>query len=250
VVDGIRSVLVFGGRSDLAMATVRVLVKGGTERVVLAARHPHRLEPVAEELRRCGARVVTLIQFDANELEDHISVVHEAFASTGSIDLVLWAAGVLGPSGMDQLDRMASLDTITTNFLGGVSVILPTLARLRDQGGGTLVILSSVAAERPRASNFVYGASKAGLDAFCQGLRDLLLGSAVNVLVVRPGFVRTKMTALRVPPLLTCEPDQVVHAILKGLKRETHTVWAPPAIRFVMGGLRLLPRPIFRRLRI
>jgi decaprenylphospho-beta-D-erythro-pentofuranosid-2-ulose 2-reductase len=111
-------------------------------------------------------------------------------------------------------------------------------------------VLTSVAGERARASNFVYGASKAGLDAFCQGLGDELVGSGVHVMVVRPGFVRTKMTAGRPVQPLATTPEAVAAATLEGLRDRAHTVWVPAAMRWAMRGLRLLPRPVFRRLPI
>jgi decaprenylphospho-beta-D-erythro-pentofuranosid-2-ulose 2-reductase len=118
------------------------------------------------------------------------------------------------------------------------------------QGHGTIVVLSSVAGERVRASNFVYGASKAGLDGFAQGLGDSLRGTGVEVLVVRPGFVHTRMTAgLDAAPLATT-PEAVAKAVVEGLARGSHTVWVPAALRFVMIALRHLPRPIFRRLNL
>jgi len=119
---------------------------------------------------------------------------------------------------------------------------------MRAQGHGTLCVFSTVAGERPRRSNFVYGSSKAGLDAFAQGLGDSLVGTGVNVVVVRPGFVHTKMTqGLDAAPLATT-PEKVAEATLEGIAKGAHTVWAPPALRYVMSVLRHVPRPIFRRL--
>jgi decaprenylphospho-beta-D-erythro-pentofuranosid-2-ulose 2-reductase len=111
-----------------------------------------------------------------------------------------------------------------------------------------MVVLSSVAGERARRSNYVYGASKAGLDAFFSGMGDALVGTGVRVMVVRPGFVHTKMTeGLDAAPLSTT-PEAVAAAIVRGLERGSQTVWVPPTLRYVMSGLRHLPRPVFRRL--
>jgi decaprenylphospho-beta-D-erythro-pentofuranosid-2-ulose 2-reductase len=110
--------------------------------------------------------------------------------------------------------------------------------------------LTSVAGERARAANFVYGASKAGLDAFCQGLADALADSGVHVMVIRPGHVKTKMTAGRPTQPLATTPEAVAAATVAGLRTQAHTVWVPPAMRWVMRGLRLMPRPLFRRLPI
>jgi decaprenylphospho-beta-D-erythro-pentofuranosid-2-ulose 2-reductase len=242
------SIAVFGAGSDIAQATVRALVTNGAKRMVLAARHPDRLQPAAEELRRRGARTVELVEFDATLLERHEAIVEDIFRRLGPVDLVLVAVGVLGPSGDAQLRRTGALELLSTNLLGVVSVVLPVVAHMKAQGHGTLVVLSSVAAERPRASNFLYGASKAGLDAFCQGLGDALAGTGVGVIVIRPGHVLTKMTAHRPAPPLRSTPDAVASSIIDGIRRGSHTVWVPPLLRPVVWFLRLLPRRLFRRL--
>ena len=135
------------------------------------------------------------------------------------------------------------------NYVAGVSMGLRVTAKLRRQGHGTLVVLSSVAAERGRASNFVYGSSKAGLDTFAQGLGDALAGTGVRVLVVRPGFVRTRMTAGLAEAPFACDPDDVGRAVARALRSGAQTLWVPAALRPVMSGVRHLPRPIFRRLK-
>src|SRR5918912_3480447 len=116
--------------------------------------------------------------------------------------------------------------------------MVPLAQRMRTQGHGTIVVLSSVAGERARKSNFVYGASKAGVDAFAQGLGDSLAGTGVHVMVVRPGFVKTKMTAGMSPAPFSTTADAVAEEIVKGLARGSHTVWAPPLLRGVMSVLR------------
>jgi len=131
-----------------------------------------------------------------------------------------------------------------------VSVTVPIVQRLVAQGHGAIVLLSSVAGERARKSNFVYGSSKAGIDAYYQGLADSLAGTGVQVLVVRPGFVVSKMTEGMSPAPLSTTPEAVAAAIARGLERGSTTVWVPPVMRLVMAGLRHLPRPVFRRLEL
>jgi len=154
---------------------------------------------------------------------------------------------VLGPGGDEQL--AAAAEVAEVNFAGAVSVAAAAARRLHEQGHGALVVLSSVAGERPRPANYVYGSSKAGLDAFAQGLRDSLYGSGVQVLVVRPGFVLTNMTRGRPAPPLAAGAEDVAEAIVDGLRRGAATVWVPATMRWVMLALRTLPRPLFRRLR-
>jgi decaprenylphospho-beta-D-erythro-pentofuranosid-2-ulose 2-reductase len=244
----VQSVLVLGGGSDIARATVRALVAERARTVVLAARDPAKLQEEVEALRAAGAQTVEAVAFDADDTASHEQVIGEVFDRHGDVDLVLVAFGVLGDQERLKHDPAAAVAHVHTNFVGATSAMLCAAARLRKQGHGTLVVLSSVAAERPRRSNFVYGAAKAGLDAFAQGLGDELAGEGVRVLVVRPGMVRTKMTEGLDDVPFTTSPEEVAAEIVKGLRRGSHTVWAPPALRFVFAGLRHLPRPVFRRL--
>jgi decaprenylphospho-beta-D-erythro-pentofuranosid-2-ulose 2-reductase len=243
----VQSVLVLGGGSDIARATVRALVARRARRVVLAARRPHELEAAADELRAAGAEV-DLSEFDADDADSHERVVGELFGRLGDVDLVLVAFGVLGDQERSLDDPASARAVLNTNFVAAASAMVSVARRLRAQGHGTLVVLSSVAAERARRSNFVYGASKAGLDAFSQGLADELAADGVQVMVVRPGMVRTKMTAGMKEVPFTTDADSVADAIVEGVRRGSHTVWAPPALRWVFAVLRHLPRPLFRRL--
>jgi decaprenylphospho-beta-D-erythro-pentofuranosid-2-ulose 2-reductase len=129
-----------------------------------------------------------------------------------------------------------------------VSVGIPLAQRLQAQGHGALVLLSSVAGERVRKANFVYGSSKAGVDGFFQGLGDRLAGTGVHVTIVRPGFVRTKMTAGMKDAPLTTTPPVVAKAVADALARDREIIWVPAPLRLVMTVLRHLPRPVFRRL--
>jgi len=247
---GYGTVLVLGGASDIGVATARALVRDGTRCVVLAGRNASELEKAARLLRASGAARVETAAFDALETEKHEGFVRGVGELYGDIDLALLAFGVLGEQRAAEDDPSIALDVARTNYLGAVSALLALAARMREQGHGSIVVLSSVAGERGRRSNFVYGSTKAGLDVFCQGLADRLDGSGVDVLVVRPGFVRSKMTShLDAAPLSTT-PGKVAAAIVAGLRDGRHTVWVPSALWWVMSALRHLPRPLFRRLEI
>lgn len=243
-----QSVLVLGGGSDIGLATARALVARRTRTVVLAGRRPDAYEEAAAELRRLGAERVETVPFDADDVDTHPSFADDVFSRFGDIDVVLVAFGVLGDQAEAEENPAKAVDVLTTNFVGAASIGLHASARLRRQGHGVLVLLSSVAGERARRSNFVYGASKAGVDAFFTGLGDSLVGSGVKVLVVRPGFVRTKMTAGLPDVPLSTTPEKVAEVIVAALESGTEEVWAPPPLRFVMSALRHVPRPVFRRL--
>jgi decaprenylphospho-beta-D-erythro-pentofuranosid-2-ulose 2-reductase len=244
----VQSVLVLGGTSEIGVATACALARGRAHTVVLAARDTDGAERAAVEVRAAGARVVETVAFDADDPASHERLVDHVFDRFGDIDLVLVTFGVLGDASRAASDADVAAAIVRTNFLGAVSATIPAVRRLRQQGHGTIVALSSVAGERVRKSNFVYGSSKAGFDGFFQGLGDSLRGSGVDVMVVRPGFVRTKMTAgLDAVPLSTTA-DAVADAIVDGLARGAHTVWVPRVLRLVMTALRHLPRAVFRRL--
>jgi decaprenylphospho-beta-D-erythro-pentofuranosid-2-ulose 2-reductase len=249
MIDGLarpQTVAVFGGNSDIARAALRRLVAGGTRRVVLAVRDPARAA-AAEELRAAGAQVEA-VAFDADAPDGHPAAVAEAARQLGDIDLAIVAFGVLGDQSEAERDPAAAAALARTNVVGGVSLLVALAERMREQGHGAIAVLSSVAAERPRRSNFAYGATKAGLDAFAQGLGDALSPDGIHVLVVRPGFVRTKMTAGLKPAPFAVDADAVAAAIERGLRRRAHTGWAPPPLRFVVAAIRHVPRPLFRRL--
>ena len=244
----VQSVLVFGGTSDIAESTLRRLVQRRARRVVLAGRDVDRLGEIAEDLRARGATFVECVPFDALDTATHEAMVDAIFDRVGDIDLVLVAFGVLGEQADAEQHATAAVDVARVNYLGAVSVLTPTAERLQAQGHGTIVVLSSVAGERARESNYVYGSTKAGLDAFAQGLNDRLVGTGANVMIVRPGFVHTKMTAGLKPAPLAATPDSVAAAILDGRATGRTSVWVPRTLRPVMSVLRHLPRPVFRRL--
>jgi decaprenylphospho-beta-D-erythro-pentofuranosid-2-ulose 2-reductase len=185
---------------------------------------------------------------DADDLASHPDAIARAFERAGPVDLVVIAVGVLGAQAGLDANRDEALEVMRVNFLGAGSVLLEVMRRLRDQRRGTVVVLSSVAGERPRASNAIYGAAKAGLDALAQGLADASAGTGVRVIVVRPGFVATRMTAGLEPAPMATTPDAVAKATVRALSGRAHTVWAPGRLRFVFAVLRHLPRSLFRRL--
>lgn len=247
----VETVLVLGGGSEIGQALARALVTYGARTVVFAARHPDGLAPAARRLREAGASEVLTVPFDADDTPAHDAFVTDVFERVGDVDVVVVAFGVLGDQVTDVHNGAAAASVVHTNLLGAVSVIVPVTDHLVVQGHGTLVVLSSVAGERARRSNFVYGASKAGLNVFCQGLADYLLGTGVDVIVVRPGFVHTRMTAGMAPAPLATTPEKVAGAVVAALRRGgSRTVWTPGALRWVMVALRHLPRRLFRRLPI
>jgi decaprenylphospho-beta-D-erythro-pentofuranosid-2-ulose 2-reductase len=243
-----RRVLLVGGTSEIGLAIVRRLAVQGPVRAFLLGRDRERLARALGTLERAAGIRGEIDVLEADDLDSHRTVVEQAFSKAGGFDVVVLAVGVLGAqSGLDA-DRAETAEVMRVNFLGAGSLLIECLRSLRERASGTLVVLSSVAAERPRASNAIYGAAKAGLDALAQGLADATEGTGVRVLVVRPGFVRTRMTAGLAPAPMAVSADDVAQATVRALSGGSHTVWVPGQLRVVFAVLRHLPRTIFRRL--
>ncbi|MFC9908954.1 decaprenylphospho-beta-D-erythro-pentofuranosid-2-ulose 2-reductase [Streptomyces sp. NPDC127197] len=243
-----QSLLVLGGTSEIGLATARRLIARRTRTVWLAGRPSPALERAAEDLRALGADVRTAA-FDALDPESHETVLGKVFAE-GGIDMVLLAFGMLGDQAHDEREPVNAVRVAQTNYTGAVSAGLVCARALQAQGHGSLVVLSSVAGERARRADFIYGSSKAGLDAFAQGLGDALYGTGVHVMIVRPGVVRSRRTAGPAQAPFTTTPEAVATAIELGLRRRSETVWVPGALRLLMSALRHTPRAVFRRLPI
>ena len=243
-----RRVVVIGGTSEIALATVAELAESAPRAVALIGRDGTRLERAAAALEQAGCKPVATVEVDAGDTDRHEAAIETAFTAIGGADLVIVAVGVLGERGGLPHDVPGALDVLRTNVVGAGSLLIEAARRLDAEQHGTLVVLSSVAGERVRAGNVVYGAAKAGLDGLALGLGDALHSRGVRVLVVRPGFVHTAMTrGLPSAPFAT-SPDRVARAVVRGLDRGVAVVWAPAALRWVMLVLRILPRSIVRRL--
>jgi decaprenylphospho-beta-D-erythro-pentofuranosid-2-ulose 2-reductase len=237
-------VLLLGGTSEIGLAILAALDAPADTEVILAGRDEQRLTAAAKELRY-AART---LPYDATALDTHQAMVAGVFAD-GPVDLVISAAGVLVPQEVLDREPLQAGLLIETNLTGHVTVLLAAAGRLRAQGHGTIVVLSSVAAVRPRKANLVYGAAKAGLDAFARGLADSLHGSGVRVLLVRPGFVTGRMTAGMTAAPLATTPSAVGVAVAAALAGNAGTIWVPRALGPLAVLLRLVPRPLWRRVR-
>ncbi len=241
-----QSLLLLGGTSEIGLAIVERFAAARTLRVVLAGRPGPRLVAAAERLRDKGCTVSTL-EFDARRPDTHTEVVDKAFAD-GDIDVTVVAFGILGDAEQAWTNVEAAREMAEVNYVAPVTVGVALANRLRAQGHGSLVALSSVAGERVRRSNFVYGSTKAGLDGFYTGLTEALRPSGVHVTVVRPGFVHSRMTEGMKAAPLSQTPQQVAEIVVDAVRNRRELVWAPGAFRWVMSVLRHLPRPVFRRL--
>src|ERR1700722_13846861 len=207
-------VLLLGGGSEIGLAILSALnLDSGTE-VILAGRDPQRLEAAGKALNR----PVTVAAYDAMEVDTHQAFT-EAICAGGVPDLIIAATGILIPQEQVQRDVRLAATMIETNFTGHVTALLAFGEAMRRRGSGTIVVLSSIAAVRPRKFNSVYGATKAALAAFARGYADSLHGTGVRVLLVRPGFVAGRMTAgMKAAPLATT-PEKVGVAVASALHK-------------------------------
>jgi decaprenylphospho-beta-D-erythro-pentofuranosid-2-ulose 2-reductase len=239
-------VLVMGGTSEIALATIRALPLASHGELVLAGRDPEALEAAAAALPPRWRTTVAV--FDARRPESALAVVDATFAA-GDVDLVLPAFGVLGSQDRSENDPMTVVDQLTVNVTTQAVVLLESARRMRDQGHGTICVLSSIAGVRTRRANFVYGAAKAALDGLGTGTGLLLEGSGARVLVVRPGFVRGRMTAGMAPAPFACTPDDVGHAIAGALRSGRRVVWVPRGLVWLGWVMRLTPQWAWVRVR-
>jgi decaprenylphospho-beta-D-erythro-pentofuranosid-2-ulose 2-reductase len=236
-------VLVLGGTSEIGLAVVEALHLVPESEVILAGRDTGRLAAAGAALP-CQ---VTTVLFDATDAAAHQELVDKLFAE-GSLDIVISAAGVLIPQTELDHDVQQAATMVETNFTGHVSTLLAVTGHMRAQGRGTIIVLSSVAAVRPRKANPVYGATKAGLDAFARGLADSLHGSGVRVLLVRPGFVTGRMTEGMPPAPMATTPAAVGAATAAALHGKRDTVWVPAQLAVLATALKYVPRPLWRRI--
>lgn len=240
--------LLVGGSSEIGLAITRRLASEGPVRPYLLGRDRERLQQALSTLDRAACRDGEFELLDADDVSVHDAAIRGAFERAGGFEIVVLAVGVLGAQAGLDAETAEALEVMRVNFVGCGSLLIGCLKQLRKQGSGTLVVLSSVAAERPRASNAIYGAAKAGLDALAQGLADATAGSGVRVLVVRPGFVTTRMTAGLDPAPLATTADAVAAATVRALDNGAATIWVPAQLRPLFTVLRHLPRPLYRRL--
>ena len=242
-----QTMVLLGGNSDIGLAIVRQLLSPTTRAVVLACRNAERGERAAAALRH-GSLTVDVVAFDGAAVETHTEFARSLSAKYGDIDVAIVAFGVLGAGDVTSVDAAAAAEIAHVNFTGAVSSTIAIADQMRQCGHGSIVVLSSVAGERVRKANPVYGATKAGIDGFAQGLGDALAADGVHVLVVRPGFVHSQMTAgLKAQPLATT-PEKVAEAAVKALRARRRIVWVPGILRYVFSALRHTPGPVWRRL--
>jgi decaprenylphospho-beta-D-erythro-pentofuranosid-2-ulose 2-reductase len=245
-----QTILVLGGTSEIGLAITEEYLSKSPARVVLAAlpNDPLREASVAQ-LKAKGAKAVDVIDFDALDTESHAKVIDEAW-SKGDVDVAIVAFAVDFDAEQLWQDQRKAVLTANINYTASVSVGVLLGQKMKAQASGRIIVMSSVAGERVRRSNFVYGSTKAGLDGFYLGLGEALREFGPRVTVIRPGMVRTKFSAHVKEAPLTVDKEDIAKLAVAASQKGKDLVWAPGPFRFVMIALRHVPRPIFRKLPI
>ena len=239
-------VVVLGGTSDIARAITKKLCAARANTVVLCGRNQSLLDEAASEAKDYGATTTDTVLFDANDPSNAQRVVSEAFDKVGdSVDLVLVAVGMLADQLVDENDADAAVEVATVNFTWPVAALAEVRRRLVDQGSGRILVLSSVTAVRVRRGAYLYAGAKAGLDRLCDAMADSLKGTGVTLQIVRPGFVRSKMTTGQSDIPFTTDPEVVAVNVIKGIGTNDRVIWSPPVLRYVFMVLRHLPKPVW-----
>jgi decaprenylphospho-beta-D-erythro-pentofuranosid-2-ulose 2-reductase len=245
-----QTILLLGGTSEIGLAICARYLQNAHARILLAAMpdDPGRDDAVAQ-MKAAGARSVELIDFEATDTDSHPKMMNQAFAS-GDVDVAIVAFGVLGDAEELWQNQRKAVWAAEINYTAAVSVGVLLGEKMRAQGFGQIIAMSSAAGERVRRSNFVYGSTKAGLDGFYLGLSEALREYGVRILVIRPGQVRTRMSAHVKEAPLTVDKEYVANLAVTASAKGKELVWAPAAFRYVMMVLRHIPRSIFRKLPI
>jgi decaprenylphospho-beta-D-erythro-pentofuranosid-2-ulose 2-reductase len=248
-VSAVRKVVVFGATSAMAQQTVRLLAAANAE-LFLVGRDQDRLAAVAADALVRGAALADQAAADLDDTSRFDDLVASAFGRLGRVDLVIVAQGLLGDSRGCERDRALAARVLQSNFTAPALLLERVAARLADQGSGTIVAITSVAGDRGRQSNYVYGAAKGGLAIYLAGLRNRLFRHGVHVVTVKPGLVDTPMTAGVPKNRLFAPPSAVAVAILRAVQRRADVVYVPAFWRTVMWLVRLVPERVFKRMRL
>ncbi len=242
-----RKILILGATSAIAQATARNFATDG-DALCLVGRNTDKLAAVAADLQVRGAAHVETLVADLNDCEQHEHLLRQATASLGGLDIALIAYGTLGNQQAGEQSYAQAEQELRTNFLSVVSVLTLLANQCETQQHGCLAVISSVAGERGRQSNYIYGTAKGGLNLFLQGLRNRLTQAGVTVLTIKPGFVHTPMTAAFPKNALFASAETVGAGVYRAIMKKKDIAYVPGFWRWIMLIIRLIPERVFKRL--
>jgi short-subunit dehydrogenase len=246
---GPQRVLALGATSSIAQATLRLLAERQAT-FFLVGRNPQKLAAVRDDLLTRGAAAATAFVADLDRSEAHPAMMTYAVGALGGLDVAFVAHGVLGDQAEAEKDYAAAEAILQTNFLSAVSLVTWLANYFEAERRGTIAVVSSVAGDRGRKSNYVYGASKGGLNIFLDGVRNRIDRAGVQVLTIKPGFVATPMTAHLKKNALFAEPGQVARHIVRAIDKRKDVVYTPPFWGLIMLAVRSVPRRIFKKMNL
>ncbi len=242
-------ILVIGATSAIAYETTRYFARKHAS-LYLVARNHEKLEIIKNDLRVRGAARVETCQLDLNELDRHQHMIQNTIDTLGGLDIVLISHGTLGDQKLCEQSVAKTLEELTTNFTSVISLLTILANYFEQQRHGCIAVVTSVAGDRGRPSNYVYGTSKGAVSIFLQGLRSRLAKSGVTVLTIKPGLVDTPMTAMLKKGLLFAQPSSVGKGIYKAINKRRNVVYLPWFWRPIMFIVKSIPEPIFKRLNL
>jgi decaprenylphospho-beta-D-erythro-pentofuranosid-2-ulose 2-reductase len=242
----VKKILVIGATSAIAEATARIWAQRG-DKLFLVARNQERLNLLINDLKVRGAHEVHGYCMDVNEFDQHVSILDRAIGALGTLDIALIAHGTLSSQNDCERSVELTMHEIKTNALSVIALLIHLANRFEIQGNGTLAVISSVAGDRGRASNYIYGSSKAMVTSFTSGLRQRLYKSGVSVVTIKPGFVDTPMTAEFKKGLLWAKPIYVGGKIVKAIDQHKDELYVPAFWWLIMLIIRAIPISLFKR---
>jgi decaprenylphospho-beta-D-erythro-pentofuranosid-2-ulose 2-reductase len=244
-----RKMLIIGATSAIAQATAKLFAQQG-DALFLVGRDADKLEAIAADLKVRGATKVVYITLDLNEFAQHADLIEQAHTRLEGLDTVLIAHGALDNQQAGQQDYAKAEQTLRTNFLSVVSLLTLIANHLEKQHYGCIAVISSVAGDRGRQSNYIYGSAKGALTIFLQGLRNRLHSANVCVLTIKPGFVDTPMTVDYKKGLLWAKPETVAQGIHRAIQQRRNTIYLPWFWWFIMLIIKMIPEFIFKRMKL
>jgi decaprenylphospho-beta-D-erythro-pentofuranosid-2-ulose 2-reductase len=244
-----RKILIVGATSAIAEASARLWAQQG-HKLYLAGRRAEPLQAIADDLGSRGVAFVATRLFDANRFDDHAALLDEAALAMQGLDTVLIAHGTLPDQARAEREAAYALAELSTNGISVVHLLTLVAARLEAQGHGAIAVISSVAGDRGRQSNYVYGSAKALVTAFSSGLRQRLAKHGIRVLTVKPGFVDTPMTAAFPKGPLWAKPEAVAKDIVRAVDSGSGVLYTPWIWRLIMAVIKAIPERVFVKLRL
>lgn len=244
-----KRVLIVGATSAIAQSVARIWAGRG-DRIFLAGRNPEKLEALTKDLSIRGATLVETILFEANDFASHDHLITVVEERLGGIDIVLLAYGSLSDQSSCEKSAQQACAEFSTNVLSMISLLTLVSNLFEKNRNGTIAVITSVAGDRGRKSNYVYGAAKGSISIFLQGLRNRLASSGVHVMTIKPGFVDTPMTTGFSKGPLWASPEKVARDIVRGMGRKQDILYTPFFWRWIMFVVKIIPEKIFKKMNI